>query len=79
MGRNKVKVGGREIVLKTSKVPKGAPRSKRPGANDTPARRKYWTSKVLETRKIKNLMKFCGLTRAEAYIRWHDTRKGRMR
>ena len=62
-----------------SKVPKGAPRSKRPGANNKPSRVKYWQSGRLEERKIKRLMKHQGLTRAEAFNLWRSTRKGRVK
>lgn len=58
---------------------KNQPRSKTGGANDTPSRRKYWASGILEKRKIKAIMKNFGLTRAEASLKWHSERKGRMR
>lgn len=58
---------------------KGAPRSKRLGANNGPARQRYWASGRLEERKIKAIMENDGCTRAVAYIRWHDSRKGRMK
>ena len=77
MGSRKVKVGAREVTIKTSKIPKGAPRSKRPGANNTPARQRYWQSRRLEERKIRHLMLHNGLSRAEAYNLWHTVRKGR--
>lgn len=80
---NKQKVGAQDprlakILKKKSKI-KGAPRSKRPGANNGPARQRYWTSGRLEERKVKALMVHCGYTRAEAVLRWLDTRKGRMK
>ena len=56
-----------------------AHRSKASGHNNGPSRQRYWNSKRLEDRKIKAIMKNDGCTRAEAYIRWHDSRKGRMK
>ena len=79
MARKVKLVGGREITIKTTKVAKGAPRSKRPGANNGPARQRYWANKVLEKHKIKNLMRCNGMTRAEAYLYWKDARRGRMK
>lgn len=54
-----------------------ARRSKAKGHNNGPARQRYWASGRLEERKIKAIMVNEGLTRAEAYLRWHHTRKGR--
>lgn len=73
-----IKVG--DVTIKTAgKVAKGAPRSKRPGANNTPARQRYWASGRLAERKIKNLMRHNGLTRAEASLLWHNTRTTRIK
>lgn len=80
MGQTKIKMaGGREVTLKTSKAPKGAPRSKRPGANDSPARRKYWANGVLEKHKVSALMKHNGMTREEAIAHWRRARQGRLK
>lgn len=62
-----------------SRVTKGAPRSKRPGANDSPSRRNYWASGRLAARKIRNLVRCNGLTEAQARLHWHASRKGRMK
>lgn len=56
-----------------------AHRSKRKGRNDSQSRRSYWASGRLEERKIKAIMLNEGCTRAEAYIQWHDSRKGRIK
>jgi hypothetical protein len=72
----KVEVGGQIRVIKGSgnKAAKGAPRSKRPGANNGEARQRYWSSGRLMERKIKNLMRFNHLTRAAATDLWMSTR-----
>lgn len=70
--------GGRVVTIKsTAKKAKGAPRSKRTGANNGPARQRYWASGRLMARKVKALMQHCGLTRAEAEVLWLDTRQRR--
>lgn len=56
---------------------KGAPRSKRGGANNGPSRQKYWANKTLEKHKVKNLMNATGMTRAEALVFWLAARGGR--
>ena len=74
-----VTVGGQTRTIKgtSNKASKGAPASKRPGANNSPSRQRYWASGKLRERKIKRLMKACHLTRAEATIQWEDQRQGR--
>jgi hypothetical protein len=74
-----VKMAGsdRTITIKTSKAPKGASPSKRPGANNGPARQRYWASGRLRQNKVKNLMKHNGFTRAEAEAFWETARQGR--
>ena len=52
-------------------------KGKRP--DKRPARLRYWMSGRLEERKIRNLMKYCGMSRQSAYKRWHNTRKGRVK
>ena len=46
--------------------------------DDRPARKEYWRKRKLEERKIKNLIKHCGMTRQSAYNRWHRERTGRV-
>jgi len=50
-------------------------KSKRP--DNRPARERYWREKRLEARKVRNLMKYCGLSKQSAYKRWRDERGGR--
>jgi hypothetical protein len=70
-----MKVGN--LTIKVNKAPKGAPRSKRPGANNGPARQRYWSGNRLEKNKVRNIMKDTGLTYAEASQLWHRARQGR--
>lgn len=72
----RVEVGGVTRVIKGSsaKATKGAPKSKRPGANNTPCRMRYWNSGKLIERKVQNLMRYNGLSRAEAEKLWWATR-----
>lgn len=78
MGQRITLAGGRVVTLKTTqKKIKGAPWSKRPGANNGPARQRYWASGRLMKRKVKALMVHCGLTRAEAEAQWLATRTRR--
>lgn len=42
------------------------------GPDNRPARVRYWASRHLEKNKIKNLMKHCGMTRAEATKFWRE-------
>lgn len=65
--------------IKGSKAPKGAPRRKRRGGNmgitkGHNSRPRYWASNRLRQRKVRNLMRHCGMTRAEAEKRWDATR-----
>ena len=46
--------------------------------DDRPARKRYWTRRTLEKRKIKRMMKAYGLTEAKAKARWCAERKGRV-
>jgi hypothetical protein len=64
-------------TIGTNKAPKGAPPSKRPGANNGPARQRYWASGTLRKNKVKNLMKYNGMTRAEAEVFWDNARQNR--
>lgn len=66
------KVRGRRIQM--SKQKSG---SKRP--DKRPARAKYWATKVLEKRKIRNLVKYCGMTQEAASKLWRSMRKGRVK
>ncbi len=56
-------------------VVKKSKKSKRP--NTTPARGSYWTSGRLAAKKVRNLMKHNGLTRAQAMRYWLEVRGGR--
>ncbi len=47
------------------------------GQNNGPSRQRYWQYGTLEKHKIAHLIKYNGLTRAEAYVLWHDSRQGR--
>lgn len=80
MGQMKVQIGGQERTIKTGggKRTKGAPRSKQPGANASPARARYWARRVLERHKVRNLMRHNGLSRADALVFWRTHRKGRV-
>ena len=42
------------------------------------ARKMYWSRRTLETRKVKNLMVHCGMTKQSAYNKWHKDRQGRV-
>jgi len=44
-----------------------------------PARVHYWASGQLEKNKIRNLMKYNGMTREEATMFWRAARRGRMK
>lgn len=46
-------------------------------ANNKPARLRYWLSGRLRRRKVKNLMRYYGLTKAQAEKRWEKDRGGR--
>jgi hypothetical protein len=76
-----VTVGGvvRTIKGPSSHATKGAPKSKRQGANNTEARVRYWASGRLRARKIRNLMKHCKMTLAVATNLWLSTRKTRFK
>jgi hypothetical protein len=52
-------------------------KSKRP--DKRPARDRYWNYQRLRHNKIRNLMRFCGLSKEAAERRWDADRKGRMR
>ena len=56
--------------VKTSK------KSKRPDGR--PSRKKYWASRHLEQNKVKNLMRHCGMTRANALVFWRKVRTTRI-
>jgi hypothetical protein len=46
-----------------------------------PARSKYWMKRTLEQKKIRNLMRCCGMTRAQAMKTWHEgalSKKGKL-
>lgn len=49
------------------------------GRNVGPARERYWSTHRLRDRKVKRLMRCCGLTRAKALALWESQRTRRMR
>lgn len=49
------------------------------GKNNGPSRERYWRNGILEKRKVKNLMKYNGMTRQQAGIYWRENRKGRIK
>ena len=58
-----------DTVIKLTKAKTGGKKSKRRDAR--PARKRYWARRVLEERKIANLMQYCGMSRQAAYNFWH--------
>jgi hypothetical protein len=68
-----------KLVKQGSKSKKTGNKHKFVGRNNGPARQRYWTSGRLAERKIRNLMRHCGLTREQAYALWHAARKGRVK
>jgi hypothetical protein len=62
---------GKGVVRKKGKKKKFA------GRNNGPARGRYWSERRLMEHKIANLMRCCGMTRAEAVVAW--TRTARMK
>lgn len=52
-------------------------KAKRP--DNRPARLRYWLKRTLENRKVRNLMKYCGMSKQSAYNFWHRSRKGRVK
>lgn len=79
MSSVKAKMGDRTIIIKASKAPKGAPRSKRPGANDSPSRRRYWAEGRLQKHKVKAIMDDTGLSKEKATALWLASRTTRKR
>ena len=65
-----------DIVIKTV-TRKTGKKSKR--RDSRPARLRYWLTRQLEKRKIRNLMKHCGMSKQSAYNFWHNNRKGRVK
>jgi len=51
-------------------------KAKRPDTR--PARKRYWMKRTLELRKVKHLIRYCGMTTQSAYKRWHKDRQGRV-
>jgi len=78
-GKDGLAERAKKITQASKKKVKGAPPSKQSGANDTPARRRYWGEGRLEKRKIRNLMVHCGMSYAVASTHWHANRKGRIK
>ena len=46
--------------------------------DNRPARKRYWAKRTLETHKVGNLMRCCGMSKQSAYNHWHRTRQGRV-
>jgi hypothetical protein len=65
------------MAASKNKATKGAPRSKRPGANLGPARIRYWAENRLEKHKVAAIVRATGMTRVEAANYWHSVRQGR--
>ena len=63
----------------------GAPAPKKGGKrkgkrlDNRPARKRYWASNVLEFRKIRNMIRYSGMTPTKAMDRWNKTRRRRPR
>ncbi|HEC88458.1 MAG TPA: hypothetical protein ENI52_03985 [Thermoplasmata archaeon] len=51
-------------------------RSKRP--NKTPSRARYWATRQLERRKVRNMVRSNGLNYQEALKKWREQRKTRI-
>ena len=56
---------------------KGGKNKKYQGRNNRPSREKYWHNRVLEERKVKQLMRHSTMTRAQALDYWRRVRKTR--
>jgi hypothetical protein len=52
-------------------------KSKQP--DKRPARARYWATRRLETRKVRNLVKCCGMTLEAAKKKWAATRTTRIK
>lgn len=61
--------GAKGVVRKKGKKKKFA------GRNDGPARKRYRGEGRLKARKVANLVRYCGLSKAAAEVRWLDTRQ----
>ncbi len=59
-------------VKVTASTRTGGKKSKR--KDNRPSRARYWMSRILEERKVRNLMRCCGMTRQAAYNHWHRVR-----
>lgn len=54
----------------------GGKKSKR--RDDRPARKRYWMKRTLEKKKIRHLVRFCGMIKETAEKLWHtDSKRGR--
>lgn len=79
MGKTTVNVAGIEKAIKGTTKVKGAPPSKQPGANNSPSRQrrriKNLGNMLVGERKIRNLVKYCRMTKERATKVWLSTRK----
>lgn len=60
----------------TERIERPGKKSKR--KDQRPARKRYWMMRVLESRKVRHLMKCCRMSKQSAYNTWHRMRKGRV-
>ena len=59
-------------------MPESSSRGKKGWRPDNrPARKRYWTRRTLEKRKVRRMMKAYGLTESKARERWYAERGGR--
>ena len=66
-----------DILIPTPRARKPGKKSKKP--DKRPARARYWAARVLEIRKVRNLMRCCGMSKQSAYKYWRSHRKGRVK
>ena len=60
-------------MAKKNRARKGSKRK-----DERPARKRYWDGKHLMHNKVRNLMRCCGMTKAEAISFWKSSRRTRM-
>jgi hypothetical protein len=49
------------------------------GRNQGPARQRYWREGRLAKHKVRNLVRYNGLTESEAYVLWMNSRTTRFK
>jgi hypothetical protein len=64
-------------IIKPTRARTGGKKSK--AKDNRPARKRYWLKRTLEKNKIKNLMKYCKMSKEQAMKFWHSNRKGRVK